>query len=191
MRLFVEQPLALPGSAKYCRKVNYIKYQDIRHTNLSISKYFLSFPWQSLICMNCQLKLVQKIVIRRPHTWTAIVANKETQESRAYHVFLSHPLSMIVNLLIELAICVSLYTSAFTAWEVFELFPSYPFFCMTRWELGKILKLILKQFISLAASMLRTRCTNNRPFQTEEQEKLTRKFYKKNFCALLGDGACI
>ena len=33
--------------------------------------------------------------------------------------------------------------------------------------------------------------TNNRPFQTVEPEKLTRKFYKKNVCALLGDSASV
>ena len=33
--------------------------------------------------------------------------------------------------------------------------------------------------------------TNNRPFQTIEAEKLTRKFYKNNSCALLGAGAYI
>ena len=33
--------------------------------------------------------------------------------------------------------------------------------------------------------------TNNRPFQTVELEKLTKKFYKKNSCALLGAGAYI
>ena len=29
--------------------------------------------------------------------------------------------------------------------------------------------------------------TNNRPLQTVEPEKLTRKFYKNNFCALSGN----
>ena len=32
---------------------------------------------------------------------------------------------------------------------------------------------------------------NNMPFLTVEPEKLTKKFYKNVFCALLGDGACI
>ena len=31
----------------------------------------------------------------------------------------------------------------------------------------------------------------HRPFKTVEPKKLTRKFYKNNFCALLGDNACI
>ena len=45
--------------------------------------------------------------------------------------------------------------------------------------------------VALVASMLRTGCTNSRPFQTVEPEKLTKKFYKNNFFALLGDDACI
>ena len=37
------------------------------------------------------------------------------------------------------------------------------------------------QYPALAASMLRTGCTNNTPFQTVEPEKFTKKFYKNNF----------
>ena len=44
---------------------------------------------------------------------------------------------------------------------------------------------------TLAASMLRTGCTTNRLFQTVETENLTKKFYKNNFCALLGEGPYI
>ena len=42
-----------------------------------------------------------------------------------------------------------------------------------------------------ALSLLAEAPTNNRPFQTVEPEKLTKKFYKNNVCLLLGDGACI
>ena len=41
------------------------------------------------------------------------------------------------------------------------------------------------------ASTLLNSGPNNRPIQIVEPEKLTKKFYTNNFCALLVDGVCI
>ena len=63
---------------------------------------------------------------------------------------------------------------------VFFYFPSYSY-----------LNLSTSRALPYCKMQRHIRTLNNSPFQTVEPEKLTRKFYKNNSRALLGDGADI
>ena len=75
--------------------------------------------------------------------------------------------------------------SVYSVWSVYLVYSVYP------WNTVYPVHSIYSVHPVTGASTLLNAGPNNRPFQTVEPEKLTNKFYKNNFCALLGDGACI